>query len=258
MSVTLTIDGRPVTVAEGTSLLHAAREAGAYVPTLCQSDQLKDYGACRLCVVELDGRKPVAACHTPAAEGMAVTTSSPRLSRVRRNIVELIVSDHPLDCLGCAANQRCELQTVAAEVGLREVRFESVAQNHPEPDFSHPFLKLDMDKCIACARCVRVCDEVQGSFVLAMEGRGFDMRVIAGNDQSMADADCTSCGACAIECPVGAIMDRGVVEVGTATRVVSTTCAYCGVGCTLDAHVADDRVVMIEPRPQGSANHGHA
>ena len=170
----------------------------------------------------------------------------------------MVVSDHPLDCLGCAANNRCELQTVAAEVGFRKVRYEAVAKHDPEPDFSHPFMKLDMDKCIACARCVRVCDEVQGSFILGMAHRGFEMKVIAGNDTGFEEADCRSCGQCAIECPVGAIMDRAEVSDGLPDAVVNTTCAYCGVGCSLNVHVKDERVTMIEPSTKGSANLGHA
>ncbi len=257
MTIQLRVDGIDVEVEEGASILDAARRAEKNVPTLCQSDALKDYGACRMCLVEANGRT-VASCHTPAAAGMEVTTESEQLARVRLNIMELIVSDHPLDCLGCAANNRCELQSTAAEVGFRKVRYPEVAQHSPAPDFSHPFLKLDMDKCIACARCVRVCDEVQGSFILGMEGRGWDLRVISGNAQSMADADCTSCGACAVECPVGAIMDRAEVALGVPDAVTTTTCAYCGVGCTLDVHTKGERVVMITPNPNGSANHGHA
>ena len=149
-------------------------------------------------------------------------------------------------------------QDVAAEVGFREVRYSDVVREPVPKDFSHPFLKLDMDKCIACARCVRVCDEVQGSFVLGMEGRGLDMRVIAGDDQGMADADCTSCGACAIECPVGAIMDRGEVAFGLPDRVVTTTCTFCAVGCTLDVHAKGQQITMITPNAAGSTNRGHA
>ncbi|MCA9607063.1 MAG: formate dehydrogenase subunit alpha [Myxococcales bacterium] len=257
-TIKLTVDGIAVELDEGATLLEATRKVGADVPTLCDSSALEPYGACRMCLVEVEGQKPKASCHTPAADGMVVSTSSARLERIRRNIVEMVVSDHPLECLGCAANNRCELQATAAQVGFRKVRYEAKAQHHPAPDFSHPFLKLDMDKCIACARCVRVCDEVQGSFILGMAGRGFDMKVIAGNDTGFEDADCRSCGQCAVECPVGAIMDRAVVSDGLPDRVVNTTCAYCGVGCSLDVHVKDEHVTMIEPSPQGSANRGHA
>ncbi len=217
--IALTIDGAVVRVPEGTSLLEAARAAGAHVPTLCDSDHLSPHGACRLCVVEVAGRDPVASCHTSAVAGMVVHTQSERLLRLRRNIVELIVSDHPLDCLGCVANNRCELQAVAAELGFREVRYPPGAAHAPEPDRSHPFLAFDMDKCVACARCARVCDEVQGSFVLAMSGRGFAMGVIAGDDTGLAEAECASCGACAVECPVGAIVDTGQLDAGFPDRI---------------------------------------
>lgn len=184
-TISLTVDGKRISVPEGSSLLDAAKAADRHVPTLCNSDALKPFGACRVCLVQLDSGRMVASCHTPAVEGASFRTQGGALQRIRRNIVELIVSDHPLECLGCPANGRCELQTVAADVGFREVRYDNPEQHHPAKDFSHPFLKLDMDKCIACARCVRVCDEVQGSFILGMEGRGFDLRVIAGNDTGM-------------------------------------------------------------------------
>ncbi len=256
--IALTIDGAVVRVPEGTSLLEAARAAGAHVPTLCDSDHLSPHGACRLCVVEVAGRDPVASCHTSAVAGMVVHTQSERLLRLRRNIVELIVSDHPLDCLGCVANNRCELQAVAAELGFREVRYPPGAAHAPEPDRSHPFLAFDMDKCVACARCARVCDEVQGSFVLAMSGRGFAMGVIAGDDTGLAEAECASCGACAVECPVGAIVDTGQLDAGFPDRIVTTTCNFCAVGCLLDAHVVGDAITMITPSDTGSANRGHA
>lgn len=254
----LTIDGISLEVEDGTTLLEATLEVGAKVPTLCNSKHLTPYGACRLCLVQQEGRGPVAACHTPVTDGMVVRTTTPAIERIRGNILELIISDHPLDCLPCVANGRCELQTVAAEHGFRGVRYPEPEQHHPEPDTSHPFLKLEMDKCIACARCVRACDEVQGSFVLGMEGRGYDMRVIAGNDTSMTEADCRSCGQCAIECPVGAIVGVEELDLGLPEKVVTTTCAYCAVGCTLDVHVRDQDILRISPNPNGSANAGHA
>ena len=172
--VTASVDGRPVELAEGSTVLDAIKSIGKSVPTLCFSDHLKPFGACRTCLVEMEGRNPVAACHTPLVDGASYRTSSPLISRLRRNITELIVSDHPLECLDCTANGRCELQSLAQQVGLRTPRYENPRTHHPPDDDRHPFIKVEMDKCIGCARCVRVCDEVQGSFILQMSGRGYD------------------------------------------------------------------------------------
>jgi formate dehydrogenase major subunit len=254
--VLVTLDGQQASFPSTMTILEAVRAGGGSLPTLCQSPHLKPYGACRLCMVEVDAGRPVAACHTPLRDGAHYRTRSPLLTRLRRNILELIVSDHPLDCLTCQANGDCELQSAVAEVGLPGVRFESPRTHDPEPDRSHPFLSLDMDKCIGCARCVRACDEIQGSFVLGMAGRGFDVRVIAGNDQALDAAGCASCGQCAVECPTGAIRDQD--GYGVPDHEVITTCVYCGVGCSLVARMRDDRVVAIRPDPNGSANRGHA
>ncbi|MGE4160072.1 MAG: 2Fe-2S iron-sulfur cluster-binding protein, partial [Planctomycetota bacterium] len=212
--VTLSVDGMDVTVPEGTMILQAAREVDVDIPTLCQSDMTKPHGACRVCMVEIDGKRPSASCHTPVAQGMKVTTKSPFLQRLRHNIVELVVSDHPLECLTCSANGRCELQDVAAKVGLRDVRYENPQQHRVPKDFSHPFIKADMTKCIMCQRCVRACDEVQGSFILGVEGRGFDAKIIMGNGTGFEEAGCASCGACVVECPVAALEEPGTVGGG--------------------------------------------
>ncbi|MBT5531926.1 2Fe-2S iron-sulfur cluster binding domain-containing protein, partial [Candidatus Poribacteria bacterium] len=186
--VSVRVDGAEVAVAENGTVLDAARAAGRRVPTLCHSDRLEPYGACRTCLCEQSDGKLVAACHTPVAAGQEYTTQSERLTRLRRNIVELIVSDHPLDCLTCSANGRCDLQTLAQEVGLRESRYESPRVHTPPRDDSHPFIKLDMEKCIGCGKCVRACDETQASFILGMEGRGYDVKVIAGADTGFEEA----------------------------------------------------------------------
>ena len=257
--VSATINGKEVTVPEGTSILTALRRTGADVPTLCYSDQMKPFGACRTCLVEVEGRKkPVASCHTAVAEGATYRTHSPFLTRLRKNITELIVSDHPLECLDCTANGRCDLQDLAMDVGLRTPRYEDPRTHNPPMDNSHPFIKLEMDKCIGCALCVRACDEVQGSFILAMEGRGYDTRVIAGNDTGFEEALCVSCGQCVSVCPVAALEEPGTREHGLPDTQVTTTCSYCGVGCSLNVNVKDGRVVNIEPNPEGSANQGHA
>jgi formate dehydrogenase major subunit len=256
--VAVTIDGETVDVAAGTTILLAMRKLGKNVPTLCYSDRMQPFGACRTCLVEQKGGKVVASCHTPVREGGVYTTRSPLLSRLRYGIAELIVSDHPLECLDCTANNRCELQAFAAEVGLRTPRYENPRTHNPPRDDSHPFIKLEMDKCIGCARCVRACDEVQGSFILGMEGRGYDTRVIAGNDTGFEQADCVSCGQCVFECPVAALEEAQTRAHGLPDATIATTCSYCGVGCSLNVNVKDGAVLNIEPNPEGSANLGHA
>lgn len=255
--VSVTIDGREVQVTAGTTILKAIRALGKDVPTLCYSDRLEPYGACRTCLVEVEGRKPVASCHTPVTAGASYRTSSPLLTRLRKNITELIVSDHPLECLDCTANGRCDLQKLAQQVGLRTPRYENPRQHNPPRDDSHPFIKLEMSKCIGCAKCVRACDEIQGSFILGMQNRGYDVKVIAGNDTGFEEADCVSCGQCVYECPVAALEEPGTRNFGLPDRTVTTTCSYCGVGCSLNANVKDGQVVNITPNPKGSANRGH-
>jgi formate dehydrogenase major subunit len=257
LTVSAIIDGRMVQVEAGSTVLEAIRSIGKNVPTLCYSDRMKPYGACRTCMVEHVGRKPVAACHTPVQDGATYKTTSESLTKLRRNITELIVSDHPLECLDCTANGRCELQTLAQQVGLRTPRYENPRTHNPPKDDRHPFIKLEMSKCIGCARCVRACDEVQGSFILQMSGRGYDTKVIAGNDTGFEEANCVSCGQCVVECPVAALEEPGTRAVGLPDETVTTTCSYCGVGCSLDVNVKDGRVVNITPSKQGSANLGH-
>jgi formate dehydrogenase major subunit len=181
-SVALEIDGIPVRVPEGSSVMRAAVTAGIEVPKLCSTESLEAFGSCRLCLVEIAGRPGTpASCTTPVAEGMRVSTQTERLKKLRRGVMELYISDHPLDCLTCAANGDCELQDMAGAVGLREVRYGPGA-NHlgDKKDESNPYFSYDPAKCIVCSRCVRACDEVQGTLALTIDGRGFDSRVSAG------------------------------------------------------------------------------
>ena len=234
-TVSIFLDGERMIVPDGMTVLGAMRLVGKDVPTLCYSDRMEPFGACRTCMVEVEGRKPVASCHTPVAEGASYRTHSPFLTKLRRNITELVVSDHPLECLDCTANNRCDLQTLAADVGLRTPRYENPRQHIDRPmDNSHPFIKLEMGKCIGCAKCVRACDEVQGSFILGMSGRGYDVKVIAGNDTNFETANCVSCGQCVFECPVAALEETQTRETGLPDATVTTTCSYCGVGCSLN------------------------
>src|SRR5687768_12398098 len=196
--VALEIDGVPVSVAAGTSVMRAAVDAGVHVPKLCATDSLEAFGSCRLCLVEIDGRKGTpASCTTPVEPGMKVRTQSDKLAKLRRGVMELYISDHPLDCLTCPANGNCELQEMAGVVGLREVRYGYDGANHltAEKDASNPYFTFDPTKCIACSRCVRACEEVQGTFALTLDGRGFDSKIAAGAGDFLS-SECVSCGAC--------------------------------------------------------------
>jgi formate dehydrogenase major subunit len=260
-TVSLVIDGFAVMVPEGTSIMRAAMEAGIQVPKLCAYDMVDAFGSCRLCLVEIAGRAGTpASCTTPAGGGMVVTTQTERLKKLRRNVMELYISDHPLDCLTCAANGDCELQDMAGAVGLREVRYGSEGANHlgQAKDQSNPYFTFDPSKCIVCSRCVRACEEVQGTFALTIDGRGFASHVAAGMDEDFLASECVSCGACVQACPTATLMEKSVIEIGQPEHSVVTTCAYCGVGCSFKAEMRGTEVVRMVPYKDGQANHGHS
>lgn len=271
-TVTLTIDGESVTVPAGTSVMAAAMSLGTKIPKLCATDSLEPFGSCRLCLVEIEGRRGTpASCTTPAEEGMVVRTQSENLSGLRKGVMELYISDHPLDCLTCSANGDCELQDMAGSVGLREVRYGYDGENHVKPlamegyanenwlpkDTSNPYFTYDPSKCIVCNRCVRACAEVQGTFALTITGRGFDSRVAAGPTDFLG-SECVSCGACVQACPTATLMENKVIELGQPEHSKVTTCAYCGVGCSFKAEMQGDRVVRMVPYKDGKANEGHS
>jgi formate dehydrogenase major subunit len=258
--VSLEIDGREISVPKGTSVMRAAMMAGITVPKLCATDSLDPFGSCRLCVVEIEGRRGYpASCTTPADEGMVVHTQTPKLADIRRGTMELYISDHPLDCLTCAANGDCELQDMAGAVGLREVRYGFDGANHlqAEKDMSNPYFTFDPSKCIVCSRCVRACEEIQGTFALTIEARGFDSKVASGINNFL-DSECVSCGACVQACPTATLMENTVIEHGIPEHTVTTTCAYCGVGCSFDAEMKGEEVIRMVPSKHGGANHGHS
>ncbi len=260
-TVTLEIDGLTVSVPEGTSVMRAAALAGIKIPKLCATDTLEPFGSCRLCLVEIEGRRGTpASCTTPAEAGMKVSTQTDRLARLRRGVMELYISDHPLDCLTCAANGDCELQDMAGAVGLREVRFGYDGASHlgQAKDESNPYFTFDPSKCIVCSRCVRACEEQQGTFALTIDGRGFASHIAAGMGEDFLGSECVSCGACVAACPTATLTEKSVIALGQPQREVLTTCAYCGVGCSFVAELQGDRVVRMTPYKDGKANHGHS
>lgn len=261
IQVTLEIDGIQISVPEGTSVLRAAALANINIPKLCATDNLEAFGSCRLCAVHIEGRRGApASCTTPAEQGMRVSTQNDKLAKLRRNIMELYISDHPLDCLTCPANGDCELQDMAGAVGLREVRYGFDGHNHLDApkDTSNPYFTFDASKCIVCSRCVRACEEVQGTFALTIDGRGFDSKVVAGQDESFFDSDCVSCGACVQACPTATLSENAIITLGQPEHSVVTTCAYCGVGCSFRAEMKGDQLVRMVPHKGGDANHGHS
>ena len=259
--VTGMIDGQSITVPAGTSIMRAAATADINVPKLCATDSIEPFGSCRLCVVQIEGRRGYpASCTTPFEDGMVVTTQNQPIADLRRNVMELYISDHPLDCLTCAANGDCELQDMAGAVGLRDVRYGYAGENHLDSvkDTSNPYFDFDPSKCIACSRCVRACEETQGTFALTIENRGFASKVSPSQSEAFIDSECVSCGACVQACPTATLVEKSVVAAGQPEHSKVTTCAYCGVGCAFKAEMKGDQVVRMTPYKGGQANRGHS
>lgn len=252
--ISLTIDGKQVSVFEGTTVLEAAKILDIEIPTLCYDPRLKPYGGCRLCIVDIEGMpKPVTSCTTPATDGMVVTTSSDRLYRLRRTIIELLLSDHPNDCMVCARAGDCTLQELAYFYKLRENRFAGEQRDHDRID-ENPFIKREMNKCILCGLCVRVCDEVQGVNAIDFAHRGFNAKVCPPYDR---DLDCEFCGQCVAICPTGALTGKVWAGEGRQkdVKMTETTCSYCGCGCNMTLHTIRDRIVRVSSR-QDNHNQG--
>jgi len=263
--VTLDIDGRKVTVPEGTSVMRAAALSGVSIPKLCATDTLKAFGSCRLCLVEIEGRKGYpASCTTQVSEGMKVRTQSEKLGQLRRGVMELYVSDHPLDCVSCPSNGHCEFQDMAQQLGIEETRYGLAGERHQDmpKDATNPYFTFDPNLCIVCSRCVRACDEVQGTLALTIQSRGFQSKVAASQDESWLESECVSCGACVEACPTASLTEKSLQHLGQPERAVTTTCAYCGVGCSFKVEVKGEgkatEVVRMAPNRDGHANLGHA
>ncbi|MGH7906974.1 MAG: molybdopterin-dependent oxidoreductase, partial [Candidatus Binataceae bacterium] len=259
--VTVQIDGVPVSVPAGTSVMRAAALAGINVPKLCATDSLAAFGSCRLCLVEIEGRKGYpASCTTPVERGMKIHTQSEKIGKLRRNIMELYASDHPSDYLSDPANGNCEFQNMAGAVGLREVRYGYDGANHLDAvkDESNPYFTFDPSQCIVCSRCVRACEEIQGTFALTIDGRGFASKISPGQNGSFMESECVSCGACVQACPTSALMEKSIIERGQPEHSIVTTCGYCGVGCSFKAEMKGNEVVRMLPNKDGQPNFGHS
>lgn len=254
--VNLEIDGRTITVPADTSIMRAALAAGIDIPKLCSTDSLKAFGSCRLCVIQVDGRNGTpSSCTTPVAEGMKVSTQSEKLDRIRRGVMELYLSDHPADC---ATGDECEVHGIAKKIGITTSRYANT-ETHLDlvKDESNPYFTFDSTECIVCNRCVRACDEVQGTFALTIENRGFEARV-SSSGTSFIESECVSCGACVQACPTGALTEKTLLTIGAPTSSVITTCAYCGVGCSFKAEMRGEELVRMVPLKAGGANEGHS
>ncbi len=257
------LNNHPYEINQGESLLEFSRRNKTEIPTLCDAPQLKAFGSCRVCSVDValeknGSTRAMASCHTPVSDGMYIYTDSENIQKLRKNIIELVLTDHPLECLTCEVNNNCELQSVAASVGITEVRYPSGENHrHYEKDLSHPYMTSELSKCINCYRCVRACDEVQGQFVLNMAGRGFNSHIIMGDEQNFMDSNCVSCGACAQACPTSAISDIFQSKSVKATKKTQTICTYCGVGCNLEVATRNNKILSIQANTDADVNQGH-
>ncbi len=256
--VHITIDGRELTVPRNSTILQAARSAGIRIPTLCDHPALKPIGACRMCLVEVEKQRTLQpACTFPVSEGMVVHTHSPAVMEARRFVLELLLSDHPLDCMTCEAGGACELQDLAYEYGIKQTRFPGVRHNWPVQD-DNPFIYRDYNKCILCRRCIRACDEINGVEAIGLIQRGFNTKVGTAYDGSLVDSPCEFCGMCVEVCPTGALIPKMAIGQGRRWQMqdVVTTCPYCGVGCSLILHVKDNKITSVSSNWEGAANHG--
>ena len=253
-TITLSIDRQQVTVPEGVTVLEAARSAGIYIPTLCAGDGLEPYGACRMCIVEIEGMRGFpTSCTTVATDGMTVSTDTERVSTVRRMICEMLISDHPADCLSCTSNQKCELQKIASYLGVTEKRLARI-EREPVVDDSNPFFIRDLEKCILCGLCTRACHEIRGVGAIEIAGRGYESRIASIGDDPIRQSNCVSCGECVDRCPTGALSAKS--ETLPPTDETVTICPYCGVGCALRLGTRSGRIVKVEGDRESPVNRG--
>jgi len=246
--VTITINGKALTVPDNLTVMEAANRHGIAIPNLCRHPQLTPFGGCRLCVVEVKGLpRPIASCTTPVTEGMEVTTMTPRLEEHRRFVLELILSDHPNDCMTCQATGSCQLQELAYTYGVKGERYPGERRIYSKRD-GNPFIERDLEKCILCGRCVKICDEVQGVEAIDFGYRGFKAKITTPFED---DLDCEFCGQCVSVCPTGALTGKLWKGKGRyeGVRETETVCPYCGTGCNITVHARNNEIIRISSKP---------
>jgi predicted molibdopterin-dependent oxidoreductase YjgC len=256
-TVTLTINGQRAAATEGSTILEAARGAGIHIPTLCHHPDLTNVGACRMCVVSVEKARGLqTACTTPAVEGMVVNTQSEEAHETRKFVLEMLLTDHPNECITCEVNGDCELQDLSYEYSVNWPEHNSTHHSFEIDPDPNPFIFIDRNKCILCGRCIRACNEMQNRDVWNFAYRGFRTKLVAGADQFMLDARCESCGQCVAYCPVGALYDKMSLGAGRPNQVtkVRTTCSYCGVGCNFDLNVRDGKIIRVTSAEDAPVN----
>lgn len=252
-NVTLTINGKEITVPAGTRVLDAAREAGFFIPTFCHDPEIPGYGGCRICVVNIKGaRNLMASCVTEATNGMVIETESPDVVEARKTILELLLANHPLDCLTCEKNGDCRLQDYAYRYGIGQSSFKGEKHSYPL-DNSNPYITRDLNKCILCGRCVRTCAEVEDRQVIDFAYRGFQTRVAPAMDTNLAESDCVSCARCVAVCPVGALNYANLAGKGRTYEIKKkqVTCSFCDAGCQFDLNYKGDKVIGVSAKAPG-------